>query len=129
MMVFATTKGIKVSVETRYEGRFFSKQGPLYVFKYVVSIDNHSPDTVQLLGRHWYIFDTGEGPSEVAGSGVVGQQPILGPGDSHTYESGCHLRASIGVMKGHYKMLQLSSGGTFKVKVPPMQFFASPRLN
>jgi ApaG protein len=116
-------------VLTHYEGRFFGKQGPLYVFRYQVTIDNHSPDTVQLIGRHWFIFDTGEGPSEVAGSGVVGQQPILGPGDSHTYESGCHLRASIGVMKGHYEMLQLSSGSTFKVKVPPMQFFATPRLN
>jgi len=128
-MVFATTKGIKVSVDTTYEGRFFSKQGPLYVFSYKVTIANHSPDTVQLMGRHWFIYDTGEGPSEVAGAGVVGQQPILGPGDSHTYQSGCHLRASIGVMKGFYEMLQLSSGGKFKVRIPAMQFFATPRLN
>ena len=128
-MVFATTKGIKVSVDTTYEGRFFSKQGPLYVFSYNVTIENHSPDTVQLLGRHWFIYDTGEGPSEVAGSGVVGKQPILGPGDSHTYQSGCHLRASIGVMKGYYEMLQLSTGGSFKVRIPAMQFFATPRLN
>ena len=128
-MVFATTKGIKVSVDTNYEGRFFSKQGPLYLFKYTVTIENHSPDTVQLLGRHWYIYDTGEGPSEVAGSGVIGKQPILGPGDTHTYESGCHMRASIGVMKGHYDMVRLSSGKTFKVKIPALQFFATPRLN
>ena len=128
-MVFAITKGIKVSVETDYEGRFFSKQGPLYVFTYQVTIDNHSPDTVQLLGRHWFIYDTGEGPSEVAGVGVVGQQPILGPGDSHTYKSGCHLRASIGAMKGTYEMLRLSTGQSFDVNIPPLQFFASSRLN
>lgn len=128
-MVFATTKGIKVSVDTTYEGRYFSKQGPLYVFGYTVTIENHSPDTVQLLGRHWFIYDTGEGPSEVAGAGVVGQQPILGPGDKHTYNSGCHLRASIGVMKGYYEMHRLSTGTAFKVRIPTMQFFASPRLN
>lgn len=128
-MVSAITNGIKVSVVTGYDGRFFSKKGPLYVFKYNVTITNCSPDTVQLLGRHWFIYDTGEGPSEVAGAGVVGQQPILGPGDSHTYKSGCHLRASIGAMNGHYEMLQLSSGTTFKVLIPALQFFATPRLN
>jgi ApaG protein len=128
-MVFTITNGIKVSVETDYEGRFFSKQGPLYVFSYEVTIANHSPDTVQLLGRHWFIYDTGEGPSEVAGKGVVGQQPILGPGDSHTYKSGCHLRASIGAMKGTYEMLRLSTGKTFNINIPALQFFASPRLN
>lgn len=128
-MVNATTKGIKVSVNPHFEGRFFSKQGPLYLFKYQVVIENFSPDTVQLIGRHWYIFDTGEGPSEVAGTGVVGQQPILEPGDKHTYESGCHLRASIGVMKGYYQMLRLSTGQMFKVKIPMLQFFATPRLN
>jgi ApaG protein len=128
-MVFAITNGIKVSVVTTYEGRFFSKQGPLYVFSYHVTIANHSPDTVKLIGRHWYIYDTGEGPSEVAGSGVVGKQPVLGPGDSHTYKSGCHLRASIGVMKGHYEMLRLSTGENFNVEIPSLQFFASPRLN
>ncbi len=128
-MVFATTNGIKVSVETSYEGRFHSKQGPLYVFNYYITIDNHSPDTVQLLGRHWFIFDTGDGPSEVQGSGVVGQRPILGPGDSHTYQSGCHLRSSIGAMKGTYEMIRLSSNERFLVDVPQMEFFATPRLN
>jgi len=128
-MIFAITNGIKVSVETNYEGRFFSKQGPLYVFGYQVTIENHSPDTVQLLGRHWYIFDTGNGSSEVEGAGVVGQKPVLGPGDSHTYKSGCHLKASIGAMKGYYKMIRLSTGQDFKVDIPSLQFIATPRLN
>jgi ApaG protein len=128
-MVFSTTKGIKVSVNTIYQGRYFGKQGPLYVFQYTVTIENHSPDTVQLTGRHWFIYDTGDGPSEVAGAGVVGQQPILGPGDKHTYTSGCNLRASIGVMKGYYIFNRLSTGGSFKVRIPVMQFFATPRLN
>ena len=128
-MVSAVTQGIKVSAETGFEGRFFSKQGPLYVFAYTITIENHSPDTVQLLGRHWFIYDTGDGPSEVAGKGVVGQQPILGPGDAHTYKSGCHLRASIGMMKGTFEMIRLSTGKTFDVNIPSMQFFATSRLN
>lgn len=128
-MVFAITNGIKVSVETDYEGQFFNKQGPLHVFSYHITIENHSPDTVQLIGRHWYIFDTGSGPSEVEGAGVVGQQPILGPGDAHTYTSGCHLRATIGAMKGHYTMLRLSTGQRFNVEIPSLQFVAPPLLN
>ncbi len=128
-MVSAITNGIKVSVETSYEGRFFSKQGPLYVFNYNVTISNFSPDTVQLIGRHWFIYDTGDGPSEVEGTGVIGKQPILASGEFHTYKSGCHLRASIGSMKGHYNMLHLSTGQNFKVNIPSLQFFATPRLN
>lgn len=128
-MVSEITQGIKVSVVTGFEGRFFSKQGPLYVFVYTVTIENHSPDTVQLVGRHWFIYDTGDGPSEVSGKGVVGLQPILGPGDTHTYKSGCHLRASIGMMKGTYEMLRLSTGKTFHINIPPLQFFATSRLN
>ena len=128
-MVSAITNGIKVSVTTSYQGRFYSKQGPLYLFSYDVTIDNHSPDTVQLMGRHWFIFDTGDGPSEVEGEGVVGQRPILSPGDSHTYQSGCHLRSSIGAMRGSYDMVRLSSGEHFKVTVPQLDFFATPRMN
>lgn len=128
-MVSLITNGIKVSVETKYEGRLFSKQGPLYVFTYQISIANHSPDTVRLIGRHWFIYDTSDGPSEVSGAGVVGKQPILAPGDEHTYQSGCHLRASIGAMKGYYNMKHMSTNQDFKVKVPTFQFFATPRLN
>lgn len=124
-----TTKGISISVETSYRGRFFSKQGPLYLFVYNITITNLSEDPVQLLGRHWYIYDTGEGPSEVAGEGVVGEQPIIHPGHHYTYQSGCHLRASIGLMKGHYRMKNLNLGNHFRVTVPNMQFFATPRLN
>ena len=128
-MVTKVTDGIKVSVETQYEGRLFRKVGSLYVFSYNVTIENLSPDTVQLLGRHWFIYDTGDGPSEVEGAGVVGKQPILAPGEKHQYQSGCHLRASIGAMKGHYEMKELFSNRHFQVNIPTFQFFATPRLN
>ncbi|KAB2807328.1 Co2+/Mg2+ efflux protein ApaG [Phaeocystidibacter luteus] len=128
-MVTLVTSGIKISVETGFEGRFFSKHGPLYVFTYDVQIENMGNDTVQLLGRHWFIYDTGEGPSEVEGTGVIGKQPVIAPGEVHTYRSGCHLRASIGAMRGVYKMIRLSDNTEFEVQIPTFQFFASPRLN
>lgn len=128
-MVTKVTNGIKVSVETLYEGRLFRKVGSLYVFTYSITIENQSSDTVQLLGRHWYVYDTGDGPSEVEGTGVVGKQPIIAPGEKHQYQSGCHLRASIGAMKGYYNMKNVYSHTNFKVNIPTFQFFATPRLN
>lgn len=127
--MFATTKGIRVSVKTDYEGRYLSKQGPLFVFKYEISIENFSPETVQLLNRHWFIFDSAEGYSELEGAGVIGKQPVLAPREKHRYQSGCHLRSSMGMMRGYYEMLSIDTGKLFKVKVPPMQFFAPMRLN
>jgi ApaG protein len=129
MAVSAITHGIQVSVETSFKGRYFSRQGSIYLFHYNIHIENQSDRNVQLLGRHWHIFDTGDGPSEVEGDGVVGQQPILMPGDVHHYQSGCQLRASIGAMEGVYRMIDLDTGGIFYVNIPTFQFFANPRLN
>jgi ApaG protein len=129
MGVKAITSGIEVSVLPSYQGRFFSKQGSLYLFKYAVTIKNNSDKTVQLLGRHWFIYDTGEGASEVEGEGVVGEQPVFYPGAIHQYESGCQLRSSIGSMEGYYKMIDLDTQETFQVRIPNFQFFATPRLN
>ena len=128
-MVTEVTQGIKVSVETSYNGRYFRKNGSLYLFNYNVTIENQSEDTVQLLGRHWFIFDTGDGPSEVQGSGVIGEQPIIHSGEVYHYQSGCHLRASIGAMQGIYHMIRVNDRIPFEVKIPAFQFFASPRLN
>jgi ApaG protein len=128
-VVTEVTSGIRVSVDTEYSGRYFRRNGSLYLFSYHVTIENLSNEEVQLLGRHWFIFDTGDGPSEVEGAGVIGKQPILKPGEVHHYQSGCHLRASIGAMKGIYHMVRTNDQTPFKVKIPTLQFFATPRLN
>jgi ApaG protein len=128
-LVTEVTSGIKVSVDTNYSGRYFRRNGSLYLFSYNVTIENQSQFEVQLLGRHWYIFDTGDGPSEVEGAGVIGKQPVLKPGEIHNYQSGCHLRASIGAMKGIYHMVRTADLSSFEVKIPTLQFFATPRLN
>ncbi len=128
-MTTKLTNGIRVSVKPFFKGRYTSKIGPLYLFGYEISILNETSETVQLMGRHWYIFDTGDSPSEVQGKGVVGEQPILKSGETHTYESGCHLRASIGAMKGHYYMYNHTTQKYFTVNIPTFQFFASSRVN
>ena len=128
-MVTEVTLGIKVSVDTNYNGRYFRRNGSLYLYSYNVTIENLSDEEVQLLGRHWFIFDTGVGPSEIKGAGVIGKQPILKPGEIHNYQSGCHLQASVGAMTGIYHMMRTSDQQYFDVKIPTLQFFATPRLN
>lgn len=128
-MVTRITSGIKISVETHYKGRFVSSDGPLWVFHYNVTITNQGDRTVKLLRRHWNIWDSGASPSKVDGDGVIGLQPEIEPGGTHEYQSGCHLRSGIGYMKGHYQMLDQTTGGTFEVTIPQFQLIAPQRMN
>ena len=79
---------------------------------------------MQLLQRKWEIFDAGDATKIVAGEGVVGQQPILEPGQSHEYVSGCNLRSGLGKMRGAYYMEKLIDGKPFEVKIPEFQLIA-----
>jgi ApaG protein len=116
-MYKAVTHGIRVTVEPRYlqeesrpdEGRFF--------FAYTVEITNLTPDRVQLKSRHWRIIDGTGAMQEVRGPGVVGKQPVLGPGESFTYTSGCPLGTPDGTMEGSYTMAS-ASGETFHATIP-----------
>lgn len=123
------TKGIEVSVESKYQGRFVSKEGPLYVYNYYITITNHSDDTVRLINRHWDIFDSMNVFTQVNGEGVIGQQPVLIPGASHSYESGCHLRSDFGSMSGFYGMESLTSGSRFEVEIPKFLLVCPTILN
>ena len=124
-MVTAITEGISVSIEVTYQAEFSNPNQHHYVFTYKVTIENRSSATVQLLGRKWEIFDAAESPKIVQGSGVVGQQPVLESGESHTYVSGCNLKSGLGKMKGVYYMEKLSDGRNFKVIVPEFQMIAN----
>ena len=99
----ANTRGIHVEVTSRHApehsapGRWF--------FVYTVRISNHSGETVQLLSRHWIIEDATGQVQEVKGDGVVGEQPVLEPGASHEYTSGCPLPTPFGSMRGSYQMI------------------------
>ncbi len=128
-MIAEITQGIKVSVETEYQPSYSSPSQYHFVFTYRITIENQSEFTIQLLRRHWHIFDAGFLAREVEGEGVVGQQPVLEPGQSHQYVSGCNLKSGIGKMVGTYKMERVVDGATFEVNVPEFTMVAPMRLN
>ncbi len=128
-MVKLNTKGISVSIETHYQPEYSSPVQFHYVFTYKVIIENNSEHTVQLLRRRWYIHDAGLTMKEVEGEGVVGQQPVLEPGELHSYVSGCNLKSAFGKMHGHYTMERLVDGKQLKVSIPEFVMVAPYRLN
>ncbi len=128
-MVTATTDGIKISVETEYQPTYSSPTQFHYVFTYKITIENLSDQTFQLLSRHWYIYDANRDLKEVEGEGVVGEQPILEPGQHHQYVSGCNLKSGMGKMHGTYTMERVMDGKKFEVKIPEFTMFVPYKLN
>ncbi len=117
-MVTQITSGIKISVATRFEGNYYKEHTVLYAFSYEITIENLSSDIVQLQARHWEIFDSLNFTEMVDGEGVVGQTPIIIPGDKYVYSSGCMLHSTIGAMQGFYKMLNFTTSENFEVQIP-----------
>ena|ERR1017187_4562969 len=128
-MTAEVTKGIKVSVETYYQDAQSNPAKSQYFFAYRITIENFSGETVQLLRRHWHIFDSNGSISEVEGEGVVGQQPVLAPGEIHQYVSGCNLTTEIGRMWGTYLMENKATKKRFKVNIPEFEMIAPFKLN
>lgn len=128
-MISSITEGVKVSVLAEFQPEHSNPLQAHFVFTYRITIENHSDQTVQLLRRHWYIFDSIGTVREVEGEGVVGQQPILEPGEVHTYVSGCNLRTSIGKMRGNYLVERIMDGQRFQVQIPEFNMIAPYRLN
>ena len=97
-----------------------------YVFSYTITVTNHGESTVQLLSRHWIITDSNNQVQEVRGQGVVGEQPVIKPGQSFAYTSGSVLATPVGTMTGSYQMVD--EDGT-KFDAPIAQFVLSvPRV-
>lgn len=112
----ATTRGIRVTVDARFSPEHSSPERAHWFFLYTITIENTSDLTVQLLTRHWIITD-GEGRvEEVQGPGVVGEQPVLMPGESFEYTSGCPLTTPLGSMVGTYQMVT-PTGESFDVEI------------
>lgn len=128
-MVSQITQGIKVSVVTNFEGVFFKNYRLQYAFVYRITIDNQSKNSVQLLNRHWDIFDALNEPQVVDGEGVVGEKPVLKSGESYTYSSGCLLVSPFGAMKGYFGMINFTTARPFKVTVPTFRLGAPYALN
>lgn len=112
----ATTRGIRVSVDARFSPEHSAPERQHWFFLYTIRIENTGESTVQLQTRHWTITD-GEGRVEdVRGPGVVGEQPVLMPGQSFEYTSGCPLTTPLGSMTGTYQM-GAPTGETFDVEI------------
>ena len=128
-MVTQITRGIKISVKTTFEGTYFKNYQMHFAFGYHITIENHSKDSVQLMTRHWEIYDALHPKEIVDGEGVVGIKPVIKPGESHTYSSGCLLASPIGAMNGFYNMVNFTSTKNFKVIIPTFRFSAPFALN
>src|ERR1700728_604103 len=114
----AVTNSIRVEVLARHSPENSRSQQGEWIFEYTVRITNQGTDTVQLLSRHWIITDALEHVEEVRGPGVVGEQPVLGPGQSFKYSSWCPLKTPTGSMRGTYQMVS-SGGERFDIEIAP----------
>ena len=128
-MVQQITKGIKISVANRFEGTMYQDHKKTYAFSYTITIENQSEYIVQLISRKWIIKDALNQTEKVEGDGVIGVQPVLQPGEAHTYSSGCLLQAPVGSMQGHYTMTNIETGTQFNVSIPMFKLNAAFALN
>lgn len=101
----AVTDGLRVRVEARYSPEHSQPGANQWFFLYTIRITNEGAETCQLLSRHWIIRDATGRVQEVQGAGVVGEQPVLEPGESFEYTSGCPLATPFGSMEGTYQMV------------------------
>lgn len=114
---YRSSNGIRITVSPRFAPEHSDADEPRFVFIYHIRIENTGDRTAQLLWRHWYIHDDRGGDSEVQGEGVVGEQPVLAPGDVHEYESFCVLQGSSGYMEGYY-LFRSPDGQEFRSEIP-----------
>lgn len=114
------TEGIRVWVHPSFSLAESDPAEGTFVFSYKVNLANEGLQPAQLLFRHWRIHDSAAGDSIVDGDGVIGQQPLLAPGDSHEYSSYCKLRSPVGYMEGYYTFTR-PDGRRFRVEIPRFQ--------
>jgi ApaG protein len=130
-MYEAVTHGIRIKVEPHYLEEQSSPDESYFFWAYTIEIANEGDSVVQLKTRHWRITDARGKTEEVRGPGVVGKTPVLDPGESFTYTSGCPLGTSSGIMVGSYQM-QLQDGSLIDVAVPAFSLdspFATRSMN
>jgi ApaG protein len=130
-MYSAITREIRVQVEPIYLDDQSEPDDAQYVWAYRVQIENEGTETVQLLTRYWHITDGVGRVQEVRGAGVVGEQPVLNPGESYEYTSGTPLPTPSGIMKGSYQM-RTPAGEKFDIEVPAFSLdcpYETRRLN
>ena len=113
----AVTGSVRVAVQSFFLEDQSEPDDHQFVWAYRVKIANEGPESIQLLSRHWIITDSSGSIGEVRGEGVIGEQPVIAPGDFFTYTSGTPLATPSGFMQGSYQM-RGASGGVMDVAVP-----------
>ncbi len=116
-MYRAVTRHIEVTVEPNFVPEQSSAEKSQFFWSYTVAITNNGEETVQLRTRHWIITDASGRQEEVRGEGVIGEQPVLAPGERFEYTSGVPLSTASGIMAGRYQMVT-DSGERFEIEVP-----------
>ena len=114
----AITNGVRVEVLALHSPENSKPEQGEWLFQYTVRITNQGTETVQLVSRHWIITDSVENSRHIKGPGVVGEQPVLAPGESFKYSSWCPLKTPTGTMRGTYQMVR-SNGDQFDIDVAP----------
>lgn len=125
-MAEGTKYHISINVNTTYLADQSDPSADRYVFSYSVSIANTGTVAAQLISRHWIITDAENAVQEVKGLGVVGEQPLLQPGESFEYTSGTALATPVGTMHGTYQMVA-EDGNKFDAEIPPFTL-SMPRV-
>ena len=120
----ATTDGVTVRVSVSYLPEQSEPRRGRWFWAYHIRIENESARSVQLLTRHWVIIDGRGARHSVEGEGVVGEQPLIAPGASFDYVSGCPLQTPSGVMQGSYRMID-EDGACFDAAIPKFALLAS----
>jgi ApaG protein len=123
-----TTRGIRVQVESFYDEERSSPQENYYFFSYHVRISNVGHETAQLVSREWHITDGNGDTQRVQGPGVMGEKPVLAPGDEFEYTSFCPLTTSVGAMQGSYRMV-LQNGESFEAEIAPFSLAVPHAVN
>ena len=122
-------QGMEISVKTAYQPSHSTPRENYYFFTYTITIENKNDFSVQLLSRHWHIYDSNGEYRQVQGEGVVGEQPVIEPNNKYTYTSGCNLKTEIGKMSGTYTMLRLFDEKTFEAQIPEFTMLLEAKLN
>ena len=128
-MINHVTRGIKISVKVFFDGSYFKNYILNYSFSYTISIVNQSKNSVQLKSRHWRIFDSLKNDIIIDGEGEIRKKPVIKPGDSHVYSSGCLITSTVGAMRGFYNMIDINTGIKFRAYIPTFKLNSLQALN
>lgn len=128
-MIQQITKGIRITVKTRFHGTVNRDHRLLFAFRYRITIENQGHDTVQFNSRWWQLKEILNEVSIISSKGIDGKKVVLKPGESHVYNGRCLLASPFGLMHGHFNLVNFSSTTRFKVFIPKFRLSVPFALN